>query len=129
MIAQKRGFAVIAVELNRVHLADRGLLRRLHKKITKSHHENICIYHSTVPMKQVWQWSIHFPGGKKKRFREHPFFSNEVPEQLFRRIEQLVFKLDEEDSVTMTDALENDGKSHMLDDQVGNLRYLGGNAE
>ena len=25
--------------------------------------------------------------------------------------------------------LENDGKSHMLDDQVGNLRYLGGNVE
>ena len=25
--------------------------------------------------------------------------------------------------------LENDGKPHMLDDQVGNLRYLGGNAE
>ena len=104
-IAHKRGFVVAVIEVDRVTLADRALLRRLHKQFCKTHHENICIYVSTNPMKQVWQWSVRLPDGNKREHREHPFFSDSPPEEFLERIKQLTFSLDEEDDVTIMDAL------------------------
>ena len=106
VIAHKRGFAVLVGKQHRTVLADRHFLRRIQKQIARVHHEHIVIHFSDNPFKQVWQWAIRTPDGRKFRHREHPFYSNEPPEKLLNRIEKLGFSLDEEESITLVDALD-----------------------
>lgn len=105
-VAQKRGFLVVHCQTNRVVLANRGLLRKAQRSLVKFFHEHIAIYTSDEPQKQVWQWSLHLPDGRHLRHREHPFFSNSPPTPFLDRLQQLEFRLDEEDSVDLLDAVK-----------------------
>ena len=105
-IAQKRGFQILHCPVNRVVLFNRTLLRRLQKQISKAIHEHIILYSSELPKKQVWQWAIRLPDGRRWRHREHPFFSESPPFALVNRIQSLGFSLEEEESVTLIGALD-----------------------
>jgi RNA polymerase primary sigma factor len=105
-IAQKRGFQVLQCVADRRVLFNRGLLRRAQRLVTKTFHEHIVIYSCSRPPKQVWQWAVWMPDGRKLRHREHPFFSGSPPASLLSRLKALRFLLDEEASVTIVDALD-----------------------
>jgi RNA polymerase primary sigma factor len=105
-IAHKRGIQVLWCSADRVVLVNRGLLRKFQKLVTRSAHEHILIFSCEEPRKQVWAWCVRLPDGRKLRHREHPFFSAAPPGLFLRRLEQLRFSLEEEEGVTLSDALD-----------------------
>lgn len=104
-VAQKRGFQVFHCEVDRPTLVDRGMLRSAQKQLTRNFHEHIAIYSTNEPPKQVWQWSVRTPDGRRHRHREHPFFSATPPDAFVERISTLAFSLAEEEHLTLFDAL------------------------
>jgi RNA polymerase sigma factor (sigma-70 family) len=106
VIAQKRGFRVIECRTHRYTLMNRARLRRLQRCVRKFAHENIVIYASEEPRKQVWQWAIEPPGHKCLTHREHPFFSSSPPSRLVGRLTGMVFAMEEEERVTLADSLD-----------------------
>lgn len=104
-VAHKRGLQILHCRTNRRILFNRGLLRAAQRRIARAVHEHIIIYTSQSPPKQVWQWAITAPGGTRLRHREHPFFSSAPPEALLVRLESIRFSLDEEEDITIVDAL------------------------
>jgi RNA polymerase primary sigma factor len=104
-VAQKRGFQVLQCSADRRVLFNRGLLRRIQRMVSTTVHEHILIYSSDNPPKQVWQWAVRMPDGRKLRHREHPFFSASPPPSLENRLKGLRFSLDEESDVTFVEAL------------------------
>lgn len=106
LIAHKRGFQVLVCEADRYSLFNRSRLRELERQVFRLAHEHIVIYTCNEPRKQVWQWAIHMPDGRRLRHREHPFFSDEPPVALASRLTGLRFTFDEEERVTLVDALD-----------------------
>lgn len=104
-IAQKRGLAVMECHADRYTMFNRQRLRLIQKQLVKHAHEHIVIYRCDEPRKQVWQWAVHLPDGRRLRHREHPFFSESPPAALLQRLAQLRFTLHEEERVTLIDAL------------------------
>ncbi|GIW83161.1 MAG: hypothetical protein KatS3mg105_4968 [Gemmatales bacterium] len=86
--------------------ANRGLLRRVQQRLGKEYHEHIAIYSSEKPPKQVWQWAVRLPDGRRLRHREHPFFSASPPIPFLTRLRGLQFTLEEEENATLLDALK-----------------------
>jgi RNA polymerase sigma factor (sigma-70 family) len=105
-IAHKRGLQVLRCSADRVLLVNRGLLRKLQNQVARVFHEHILIFSSEEPRKQVWAWCVRLPDGHKLRHREHPFFSAAPPSPFLNRLEHLRFRLEEEDSVSLVDALD-----------------------
>lgn len=105
VLAEKRGVQVATCFVDRYSLFNRGRLRRIQKEFARSAHEHILVSYSDDPKKQVWQWAVRLPDGRRLRHREHPFFSATPPEPLLARLEQLAFSLDEEESTTLIDVL------------------------
>lgn len=106
VIAQKRGVQVVVCEADRAVLWNRSLLRRFQTLVARLWHEHVLIFFSEEPRKQVWLWAVRLPGGRKLRHREHPFFSDSPPAGFLGRLERLRFSLDEEESVTLLDAVD-----------------------
>jgi RNA polymerase sigma factor (sigma-70 family) len=105
-IAHKRGLQVLWCQTDRLVLMNRALLRKLQRHVARTIHEHVLIFTSEEPRKQVWQWAVRQPDGRRVRHREHPFFSAEPPAGLLHRLSQLRFDLDEEETVTLVDALD-----------------------
>ena len=106
IIAHKRGLQVLHSSTDHLAIINRGLLRSVQRIVAKTCHEHILIFSCPQPRKQVWQWAIKMPDGRKLRHREHPFFSNSPPAPFLHRLSGLGFTLDEEDNVTLIDALD-----------------------
>lgn len=105
-VAHKRGFTVFLCPAHRTVLADRHLLRGIQRQLRKTHHEHILIHYCDTPYKQVWQWATTIGDGRSVSHREHPFFSNEPPERLLKRIEGLAIGFAEEEQTTLLDVLD-----------------------
>jgi len=105
VIAHKRGLQVLHGQTDHFTLINRGRLRRLQRKLARMVHEHVVIYSCESPRKQVWQWAIRLQDGRRLRHREHPFFSESPPPRLLERLDRLRFTLEEEDGVTLIDAL------------------------
>jgi len=105
-VAQKRGLQVCWVRTDRLVLMNRKLLQELQRVLTRTVHEHILVFSCEEPRKQVWLWSVHLPGGRKLRHREHPFFSAQPPLAFLDRLAKLGFTLEEEDAVGLTDAID-----------------------
>ncbi|MGQ9822768.1 MAG: sigma-70 family RNA polymerase sigma factor [Thermogutta sp.] len=105
LVAQKRGLQVLHGSTDNLTLINRGRLRRLQQKVSASIHEHVLICSSESPRKQVWQWAVRLSDGRRFRHREHPFFSVSPPPRLLSRLERLRFTLEEEEQVTLIDAL------------------------
>src|SRR5262249_54440191 len=84
----------------------RGLLRKVQRIVAQTCHEHILVFCCERPRRQVWQWAIRLPDGRKLRHREHPFFSASPPAPFLNRLSGLRFTLDEEEGVTLVHALE-----------------------
>ncbi len=104
-IAQKRGLLVLQCQADHATLYNRSRLRHLQRKLAVRVHEHLVIYSCDIPRKQVWQWAVRLEDGRRLRHREHPFFSESPPPRLLSRLDSLRFSLDEEEEVTLMDAL------------------------
>lgn len=106
LVAHKRGLQVLSCTVDGMTLVNRRRLRRLQRETSRAAHEHILIYVDTENSRQVWQWSLRLADGRRMRLREHPFPSSAPPERLLERISLLRFGLDEEEHVTLLDALQ-----------------------
>jgi len=104
-VAQKRGLQVVHCPSDRYTLFDRRRLRAIQRRLLKVAHEHILVYTCEEPKKQVWQWAIVRADGHTLVHREHPFFSDRPPAALVARLRGLRFTLDEEEQITLIDAL------------------------
>jgi hypothetical protein len=105
-VAHKRGLQVLHTSTDNLVLINRGLLRKVQRVVAGTFHEHILIFSCENPRKQVWQWAVRLPGGRKLRHREHPFFSHLPPEPFLNRLGDLRFTLEEEENATLMDALD-----------------------
>jgi hypothetical protein len=90
-VAHKRGLQVLHASTDNLALINRGLLRKVQRIVSARCHEHILIFSCDGPRKQVWQWAIRMPDGRKLRHREHPFFSASPPAPFLNRISGLRF--------------------------------------
>lgn len=120
LIAHKRGFAVLTVNVHRTDLANRSLLRRHQRELRKLYHEHILIHYCESPRKQVWQWVTSAGDGRRLIHREHPFFSDNPPPRLLERLEQLAIPMEREEQTTLVDVLDR-VRSALLPDAEFNL--------
>lgn len=104
-IAQKRGLHVLHAPTDPLALVNRGLLRKVQRMVARTCHEHILIFSCEQHRKQVWQWAIRLPDGRRLRHREHPFFSNSPPGPFLDRLAGLQFTLNEEENITLMEAL------------------------
>ena len=104
-VAHKRGLHVLQAATDKLFLINRTLLRKVQRIVSQSYHEHILIYCCEQPRKQVWQWAIRMPDGRKLRHREHPFFPDSPPASFLSRISGLQFTLAEEENATLVEAL------------------------
>lgn len=118
-IAQKRGFQVLHCSADRRVLFNRGLLRRAQNLVSRTYQKHILIYSCSNPPKQVWQWAVRLPDGRKMRRREHPFFSSFPPDSLLSLLNRLHIDRGDGEDITIIDALlryqESLGASSQLD--------------
>ncbi len=105
-IAQKRGFQVLHCQIDRLAIINRGLLRKVQRRVARVVHEHILIYSSKNPPRQVWQWAVRLSDGRRLRHREPLFLSHSPPPSLLRRLAALAFRFDEEKGVSLVDAVE-----------------------
>jgi hypothetical protein len=105
-IAHKRGVQVLHCSTDRMVLLNRRLLRNFQNRVSRTVHEHILIFSCEQPRKQVWVWAIRLPDGRRFRHREHPFFSGAPTQGFLGRLAHLRFSLEEEESVTLLDAVD-----------------------
>jgi len=105
VLAHKRGFQILHCHADRFTLFNRRKLRTLERQVAKVAHEHIVIFTCSDPDKQVWQWAVHMPDGRKVRHREHAFFSSSPPAGLLSRLAGLRFSLEHEEQATIVDAI------------------------
>ncbi len=106
VLAQKRGFQIFRCDSNKYVLFNRRLLKQIQNQVHKFAHEHILIFTCSQPRdKQVWQWSVCQPNGRTRLYRQHPFFSSTPSPKLVSRLSQLRFTLEDEEHVSLVDAL------------------------
>ncbi len=104
-VAHKRGFTVFSCLTHRTVVADRHFLRDIQRQLRKTYHEHIIVFHCDAPPKQVWAWAFAADDKRAVEHREHPFFSDQPPPLLLQRLHGLAFRLEEEASITLVDAI------------------------
>jgi RNA polymerase sigma factor (sigma-70 family) len=104
-IAQKRGIQVFHCRLHKHYIQARPILRSIERHVAKHAHEHILIYTDNAGRRQVWQWATWLDDKRRFRHREHPFFSARPPTALGDRLARLRFTLEEEEAVSLTDAV------------------------
>ena len=102
-IAQKRGMVAYQYTAESDDaFPDYPTCQKIEKAIAKNVREHIIIYATYDGNTQRWQWVKREPG-QPDRSRLHSYHRGQQGEALIQKLEQLVFKLDEEDDLTIVD--------------------------
>ncbi len=102
-LAQKRGmvayqFATPAGE----RLPEYAVRRKIEQQVAKAAHEHLIIFTDAAQTTQIWQWVKREPG-KPVACREHTFHKSQSGDALLQKLEAIVFTLDEEETLVLTD--------------------------
>ena len=102
-IAQKRGMVAYQYTAESDDaFPDYPTCQKIEKTVAKNVREHIIIYATHDGNTQRWQWVKREPG-QPDRSRLHSYHRGQQGEALIQKLEQLVFKLDEEDDLTIVD--------------------------
>jgi hypothetical protein len=96
-VAQKRGVAVLVSD----SIPDYAIRVKLEKLVSKDHFERLIIFCDKISGRQVWQW-VRSETGKPKIVRSHRYSTVQSGELLLQKLESLLFTLDEEDTLTLS---------------------------
>ena len=99
-IAQKRGFAVVAINLSTTGMPDRNARRAVDKLISAVVREHIVVFLNSANKVQLWQWAKREPG-RPVKYREHLFDGRRSGDGIFQKLERLVFSIEEEESLAV----------------------------
>ena len=100
-IAQKRGMAVIAIDVSVAGLPSREQRQTIDKYIGSIVREHIIVYLDKQNKKQLWQW-VWCENNQPVRYREHSYHNGQSGDSLMQKLQHLAFSIDEEDDLVIS---------------------------
>ena len=121
-IAQKRGVAVLLCSPDSAgNIPARPILLKIEKEATKLAHEHVLIFSDAGKTTLTWLWVLRAPG-QPAATRTHTWHKGTSGESLRQKLNQIVWSLDEEEAITLTDVIT--GLRRAFDrDKVSNKFY------
>lgn len=102
-LAQKRGMVAYQCPTpSGAPLPEYSVRRKIEQQVAKIAHEHLIIFSDAAQTTQIWQWVKREPG-KPAACREHHFHKSHSGEALLQKLESIVFTLDEEETLVLTD--------------------------
>ena len=122
VIAQKRGVAVLLCSADGTgNIPPRPTLLKIEKEATKLAHEHVLIFTDAGKTALTWLWVLRAPG-QPAAVRTHSWHKGTSGESLRQKLNQIVWSLDEEEAITLTDVIT--GLRRAFDrDKVSNKFY------
>jgi len=103
LFAHKRGFGVLKCPPVDGAIPDHEMRRKIDRETTKAIREHLIVFVDAAQREQVWQWTRREPG-LPVRSRETHFSVGKHGDLLIQRLQELTFRLDEEETLTIVDA-------------------------
>jgi hypothetical protein len=102
-IAVKKGFVILQCPpLSNGKIPVSNIRKQIENKVAKNYFEHLIIYTDQNQSHQIWQLTVK-EENKPKQVREVSWYSHQDVEGLFQRMKNLLFTLDEEETITIVD--------------------------
>ncbi|MBR9832850.1 hypothetical protein GYB57_11940 [bacterium] len=102
-VAQKKGFVILLCPpLPNGKIPVSNIRKQIENKVSKNYFEHLIIYADQDQKHQIWQLAVK-EENKPKQVREVSWYSHQDVEGLFQRMKNLLFTLDEEETITIVD--------------------------
>ena len=102
-VAEKHGMVAFTCSPSTgERIPDYCLRRKLERQTAKSVHEHIIIYTDFDRTTQIWQW-MKRETGKPTACREHTYHINQPGDSLIQKLQAIVFRLEEEETLTIVE--------------------------
>lgn len=121
-IAHKRGVAVFLCSPDSSgKVPARSMLLKIEKEVTKLVHEHLLVFADAGQTMLTWLWVSRAPG-QPTTTRTHTWHKGQSGESLRQKLSQIVWSLEEEEAITLTDVIT--GLKHAFDrDKVSKSFY------
>ena len=105
-IAHKRGMVVfLCAATPDGTVPDSQIRRKIQREVARSVHEHLIIFTDTDETTQIWQRVIKQEQGNASAPYEHRYHRGQSGEALVQKLRTIVFSLDEEEDLTLTDVI------------------------
>ena len=105
-IAQKRGVVVFRCSPDGSgHIPPRPMLLKIEKEATKLAHEHLLVFTNAAQTTLTWLWVARVPG-QPNTTRTHTWHKGTSGESLRQKLGQIVWALEEEEAITLTDVIK-----------------------
>ncbi len=102
-IAEKKGFVILhCPPFPNGKIPTSNIRKQIENKVAKHYFEHLIIYSDNDNKYQIWQLAVK-EENKPKQVREVSWYSHQDVENLFQRMKNLLFTLDEEETITIID--------------------------
>jgi hypothetical protein len=104
-LAHKRGVVVFRCSPDSAgHIPPRHMLLKIEQEATKIAHEHLLVFADAKQTALTWLWVARVPG-QPKSTRTHTWHVGSSGEALRQKLNQIVWALDEEEAITLTDVI------------------------
>ncbi|HQE40485.1 MAG TPA: hypothetical protein PLC55_14420, partial [Zoogloea sp.] len=104
-VAHKRGVAVFRCSPdNSGKVPARPVLLKIEKEVTKLAHEHLLVFADARETMLTWLWVSRTPG-QPTTTRTHTWHKGQSGESLRQKLSQIVWSLEEEEAITLTDVI------------------------
>ena len=105
-IAQKRGVVVFSCSADSSgNIPPRATLLKIEKEATKLAHEHLLVFANAPQTALTWLWVARVPG-QPNNTRTHTWHKGTSGESLRQKLNQIVWALEEEEAITLTDVIK-----------------------
>ena len=105
-IAQKRGVMVFRCSPDASgNIPPRATLLKIEKEATKLAHEHLLVFANAAQTALTWLWVARVPG-QPNTTRTHTWHKGTSGESLRQKLNQIVWALEEEEAITLTDVIK-----------------------
>ena len=105
-IAQKRGVVVFRCSPDGSgNIPPRPMLLKIEKEATKLAHEHLLVFTNAAQTMLTWLWVARVPG-QPNTTRTHTWHKGTSGESLRQKLNQIVWALEEEEAITLTDVIK-----------------------
>ncbi|QKM46707.1 hypothetical protein B7760_00706 [Burkholderia glumae] len=104
-VAQKRGVTVFQCSPGTDGtIPARAVLLKIEKEVGKLAHEHLLVFVDAAQTTQTWLWVARAPG-QPAATRTHTWHKGQTGESLRQKLEAIVWSLEEEEAITLTDVI------------------------
>lgn len=104
-LAHKRGVAVFRCSPDAAgNIPSRPILLKIEKEVAKLAHEHLLVFANTAQSAMTWLWVSRAPG-QPTITRTHTWHKGQSGEALRQKLAKIVWSLEEEEAITLTDVI------------------------